>query len=98
MNRSHMASAAGMLFAFDAPKHAQFWMKNTLIPLDMLFADENGRITQIHKNAIPQDLSVIDGGTGVQFVLEINGGLAGRMGLQVGDQLRHPVIGNCPSS
>ena len=98
MNRPHMASAAGMLFAFDAPKQAQFWMKNTLIPLDMLFADENGRITRIHENAIPQDLSVIDGGAGVKFVLEINGGLAGRMGVQAGDQLLHPAIGNCPAS
>lgn len=98
MNRRHMASAAGMLFAFGKPKHAQFWMKDTLIPLDMLFADEHGLIKRIHHNAIPQDLSVIDGGAGVKFVLEINGGLAARMGLQTGDLLRHPLIGNCPAS
>jgi uncharacterized membrane protein (UPF0127 family) len=98
MNRSHMASASGMLFAFTAPKRAQFWMKNTLIPLDMLFANQNGQIMRVHENAIPQDLSVIDGGAGVQFVLEINGGLARRMGVQAGDQLIHPAIGNCPAS
>lgn len=98
MNRTHMASASGMLFAFDAPKRAQFWMKNTLIPLDMLFADQNGQITRVHENAIPQDLSVIDGGEGVKFVLEINGGLARRMGVQAGDKLMHPAIGNCPAS
>lgn len=98
MNRPAMASASGMLFVFDVPKHAQFWMKNTLISLDMLFADEQGMITRIHENAVPQDLSVIDGGTGVKFVLEINGGLAGRMGVQTGDLLRHPLIGNCLAS
>lgn len=98
MNRPQMPSAAGMLFVFDAPKEVQFWMKNTLIPLDMLFADENGRITRIHENAVPQDLTGIDGGAGVKFVLEINGGLAARMGVQTGDQFVHPAIGNCPAS
>lgn len=92
MNRPHMASAAGMLFAFDTPKHAQFWMKDTLIPLDMIFADAAGIITQIHPRAVPQDLTPIDGGTGVQFVLEINGGLAQAMGIVAGDRLRHPLI------
>lgn len=98
MNRPHMASAAGMLFAFDTPKSVQFWMKDTLIPLDMLFADETGRITRIHENAIPQDLSEIDGGAGVKFVLEINGGLAKRMGVNTGDQFVHPLVGNCPAT
>lgn len=97
MNRPHLPSASGMLFVFDAPKEVQFWMKNTLIPLDMLFADEKGQITRIHENAIPQDLTGIDGGAGVKFVLEINGGLAGRMGVKTGDQFVHPLVGNCPS-
>jgi uncharacterized protein len=92
MNRPHLASAAGMLFVFDAPKRAQFWMKNTLIPLDMVFADPSGSITHIHENAIPNDLTTIDGGENVQFVLEINGGLARRMGIGLGDQLAHPSI------
>ena len=92
MNRPQMASAAGMLFVFDAPKRAQFWMKNTLIPLDMIFADPSGSITHIHENAIPNDLTTIDGGANVQFVLEINGGLARRMGIGLGDQLAHPSI------
>ena len=92
MNRSHMASAAGMLFVFDAPKHAQFWMKNTLIPLDMIFADSAGVITHIHENALPRDETVIDGGLNVQFVFEINGGFARRLGILPGDHLRHPMI------
>ncbi len=56
-------------------------MKNTLIPLDMIFADVTGTVTRVHSNAIPGDTTPIDGGDGVAFVLEINGGLAGRLGI-----------------
>ena len=92
MFREKMPASAGMLFAFAAPKHAQFWMKNTLIPLDMIFADATGRVTRVHSDAIPQDETPIDGGEGVAFVLEINGGLAARMGLTEGSEMRHPMI------
>jgi uncharacterized membrane protein (UPF0127 family) len=88
MNRSHMASAAGMLFVYDAPQHAWFWMKNTLIPLDMIFADAAGKVSTVHANAVPGDLTPIDGGEGVRYVLEINGGLADRMGIVPGAVLR----------
>jgi len=90
MFRDHMASGAGMLFIYEAPHRARFWMKNTLIPLDMIFVDAAGRVTHIHENARPQDETAIDGGDGVLGVLEINGGLAGAMGLTVGSELRHP--------
>jgi hypothetical protein len=53
-------------------------MRNTLIPLDMIFMDETGTVTRIHENAVPLDETTIDGGDGVQAVLEINGGLASR--------------------
>ena len=92
MFREKMASSAGMLFVFPKPKHAQFWMRNTLIPLDMIFADATGRVTRVHANAIPHDETPIDGGEGVAFVLEINGGLAARMGIAEGSQMRHPSI------
>ena len=92
MFREKMALSAGMLFVFPAPKHASFWMKNTLIPLDMIFVDATGRVTRVHSGAIPQDETVIDGGPGVAFVLEINGGLAARMGIEPGAELRHPSI------
>ncbi len=95
MGRDHMASAAGMLFVFPAPKHAQFWMKNTLIPLDMIFADAAGTVVRVHENAVPHDETTIDGGTGVQFVLEINGGLAAPLGIKAGDKLIHPAIAPC---
>jgi len=92
MFRQHMASSAGMIFAYDAPNHARFWMKNTLISLDMIFADQTGRVTVVHSNAIPQDLTPIDGGDGVMYVLEINGGLAARIGIAAGAELRSDLI------
>ncbi len=92
MYREKMAVSSGMLFVFAKPKHAQFWMKNTLIPLDMIFADAAGRVTRVHANAVPHDETPIDGGEGVAFVLEINGGLAARMGIGPGTELRHPSV------
>ncbi|MBA3910563.1 MAG: hypothetical protein C0524_11920 [Rhodobacter sp.] len=92
MFRSALDPAAGMLFVYESPRQAQFWMKNTLIPLDMIFADASGRVTRVHSNAIPGDLTPIDGGPGVVFVLEINGGLAATLGIAPGAELRHPAV------
>jgi uncharacterized protein len=92
MFRETMPASSGMLFVYDSPRRASFWMENTLIPLDMVFADETGVVTRIHENAVPKDRTPIDGGTGVQFVLEINGGLARRLGIAEGSALRHPSI------
>ena len=92
MFREKLAASAGMLFVFPEPKHAQFWMKNTLIPLDMIFADAAGRVTRIHPQAKPLDTTAIDGGENVTFVLEINGGLAERLGLAEGALMRSDVI------
>lgn len=92
MFRPQMDLGAGMLFVYESPRRAQFWMKNTLIPLDMIFADASGTVTRVHSNAVPGDLTPIDGGEGVVFVLEINGGLADRLGITPGAVLRHPSI------
>ena len=92
MFRDKMATSAGMLFVFPAPKHASFWMKNTLIPLDMIFVDATGTVTWVHPQAVPGDESPIDGGDGVAMVLEINGGLAARLGIVPGAELRHPAV------
>ncbi|MBU2993426.1 DUF192 domain-containing protein [Octadecabacter sp. B2R22] len=88
-----MATMQGMLFVYDQPRSASFWMRNTLIPLDMLFADSTGTIQHIHANAQPLDETPIFGGRDIQFVLEINGGLAERLGLKEGDQMQHPSFG-----
>jgi hypothetical protein len=92
MNVAEMGTLEGMLFVYEEPGPASFWMEDTLIPLDMLFADEAGRIVTIHENAVPLDRTPIPGGEGVQYVLEINGGLAGRLGIEVGDALQHPAV------
>ena len=84
MFRPQLDPGSGMLFVYESPRRAQFWMKNTLIPLDMIFADGTGRVTQVHSNAVPGDLTPIDGGPGVVFVLEINGGLARTSGHRPG--------------
>ncbi len=88
-----MPRNAGMLFVYDKPGPVAFWMKNTLIPLDMIFADETGTVTRVHQGAVPGDLTPIDGGEGVQYVLEVNEGIAGMFGIGPDSQLRHPAIG-----
>jgi uncharacterized membrane protein (UPF0127 family) len=92
MFRESMPLSEGMLFVYDSPRRPSFWMKNTLIPLDMVFADASGTVTRVHANAIPGDLTPVDGGEGVMFVLEINGGLAAKLGIAPGAVLRHPAI------
>ena len=92
MFRTELAPASGMLFVYDTPRRAQFWMKNTLIPLDMIFADAAGTVLKVHANAVPGDLTPIDGGEGIRFVLEINGGLAAKLGIVPGAELRHPLV------
>ena len=92
MHVEEMATLKGMLFIYDAPLHARFWMKNTLIPLDMLFADETGRIMRIHENATPLSEDTIDGGQDILYVLEINGGLADQFGIEEGAVMKHPAI------
>lgn len=92
MFRENMARSTGMLFLYERPQHAVFWMKNTLIPLDMVFADATGRVTHVHANAIPHDETGIDGGTDILAVLEINGGLAKKLGITAGAVIRHPYL------
>ena len=92
MNRPAMPRMAGMLFIYERPQPASFWMENTLIPLDMLFIDSRGQVVHIHENAIPLDRTAIDGGEGIRFVLEINGGMASMLGIEEGAQMRHPRV------
>jgi uncharacterized protein len=92
MNRESMPTAAGMLFVYPRPGNVSFWMENTLIPLDMIFADPTGKVLSVHENAVPLDRTPIAGGANIQYVLEINGGLARRMGITEGAMMRHPAI------
>lgn len=88
-----MPTLQGMLFVYERPQSVSFWMKNTLIPLDMIFVSPQGEILRIHENAIPGDRTPIPGGDGVQMVLEINGGLSRRLGIVEGDVMQHPSFG-----
>jgi hypothetical protein len=88
-----LPASAGMLFVYDRPGPQSFWMKNTLIPLDMLFIRPDGVVQHVHDNAVPGDLTPITGGDGVLAVLEINGGLAGQLGIEAGAEIRHPAFG-----
>lgn len=92
MNRDFMASNSGMLFVYDRPSAVNFWMRNTLIPLDIIFADSRGVVQHVHANALPLDETPIPGGPNIQYVLEINGGLAQAIGINVGTELHHPSL------
>ena len=83
---------SGMLFIYEAPQSAAFWMRNTLIPLDMIFAGSDGVVTHIHSDAVPLDETPIPGGDDVKYVLEINGGLAKKLGISGGDVLLHASL------
>jgi uncharacterized protein len=94
MFRRAMAPDAGMLFDYKTPTVATMWMRNTLIPLDMLFVDARGRIVNIHQRAVPQTLDVIAAEAPVRAVIELNGGTAARLGIAPGDHVQHPIFGN----
>ncbi|MFV0360160.1 DUF192 domain-containing protein [Tropicimonas sp.] len=93
MFREVLPRSSGMLFIYPRPQPSSFWMKNTLIPLDMLFLGPDGVVRHVHSRAVPGDLTPIPGGDGILAVLEINGGLAGAMGISEGSQMRHPAFG-----
>ena len=92
MHRLEMPMGAGMLFVYHQTRVLSFWMKHTLIPLDMIFLDEAGRVVKIHERAIPRDLTSISSDVPARYVLEINGGLARAIGITVGSELRHPSV------
>jgi uncharacterized membrane protein (UPF0127 family) len=88
MFRRELAPDAGMLFLFDEPAVHEFWMKNTLIPLDMIFIAEDGRIAGIVARAVPGDLSPRTAGGPSRYVLEVAGGWADAHGVAPGDRVR----------
>ena len=96
MHRQSMPYNSGMWFIYETPRTVAFWMRNTLIPLDMIFVDQHGMVQKIHMNARPLDETPIPGGDNIQFVLEVNAGLSERYGLGAGDFIRHPSIKQDP--
>jgi uncharacterized protein len=92
MNRKSMPDGQGMLFDFQTTRLVQMWMKNTFVPLDILFIEEDGRIESIAENTVPQSLDIIGSKDEVRFALELVAGTAKREGIKPGDQVRHRVI------
>jgi uncharacterized membrane protein (UPF0127 family) len=92
MFREQLPQFGAMLFVYESAQPVAFWMKNTLIPLDMLFFDDAGRLARVHSNAQPRDETPIPGGTDIRYVLEINGGMAESLGIEPGAELRHPAL------
>lgn len=96
MYRKSMAQDAGMLFDFRRPVFVAFWMKSTILPLDMLFIRADGTISTIAANAVPYSTTEIPSAEPVQAVLEINAGRAQALGIEPGDRVHHAIFGNGP--
>lgn len=94
MHRPSLADNAGMLFDFGQPREANMWMKNTLIPLDMLFVTQDGKIVAIARNTVPGSLRRINPGVPVKGVVELKGGRAKALGIEPGDTVKHKIFGN----
>ena len=92
MDRPSMDADHGMLFDFGRDQPVYMWMKDTLIPLDMLFIDKTGRIAGIAARAVPMSEEVISSPGKVRAVLELNGGTADRLHLATGDVVHHPMF------
>src|SRR3546814_19648136 len=86
MYRRELAPDHGMLFVFDRPIMIAMWMKNTPLPLDMLFISSNGKVVDLHERAVPFSLDTIAAGRRARYVLEVIGGTVARLGLAVGDK------------
>jgi uncharacterized protein len=93
MFRRELAPDAGMLFIFPQTQPTAFWMKNTLIPLDMLFIAADGRVADIHERAVPLSEANIPAKMPVKAVLEVNGGTVARLGIKRGDLVHYAAFG-----
>ncbi len=93
MFRQFMPEDRGMLFDFEQEQPVSMWMRNTFIPLDMLFIKADGVVHHIHARAQPLDETPIPSNGNVRYVLEINGGIAAKLGLKPGDRVSHGLSG-----
>jgi uncharacterized membrane protein (UPF0127 family) len=94
MYRKQLGPYEGMLFDFYKEMQVSFWMKNTLIPLDMVFIAADGTVKHVHANAVPMSTDTVPSRFPVRAVLEINGGSAALLGIKPGDIVKHPIFGN----
>jgi len=96
MFRRRLAADAGMLFVYRREEKISMWMKNTFIPLDMLFIARDGKIRRVAERAVPMSEAVIGSGAAVVAVLELNAGTASRLGLKPGDRVLSSALGTAP--
>lgn len=94
MFRHRLAPDRGMLFVYDAPQPISMWMKNTHIPLDIIFIRADGVVVGIARDAVPQSEAIIESPESALSVLEVAAGTVERIGLAVGDRVVHPIFGN----
>jgi uncharacterized membrane protein (UPF0127 family) len=87
MFRTKLAADAGMLFVYERPQRISMWMKNTLIPLDMIFIGTDGRIVDIAERRVPHSIEPYYSAAPALAVLEVNGGTASRLGIKPGDRV-----------
>ena len=92
MFRKSLAPDRGMLFPYNPPQRAAFWMKNTLIPLDILYIAPDGRVLSIARNAVPHDETPLPSGGVIRGVLEIPGGRAAQLGILPGDRVLNKIF------
>ena len=92
MFRRSLPADGGMLFDFGHDQPVSMWMKNTLIPLDMLFIDRRGVIVNLHQRSVPHSLVPIASAGRVRAVLELNGGTVQRLDIKPGDRIAHPLF------
>ncbi|MCP4330721.1 MAG: DUF192 domain-containing protein [Alphaproteobacteria bacterium] len=92
MFRQSLPKDGGMLFDYGAPRSVAMWMKNTYIPLDLLFIGGDGRIVNIVERAVPHSLATIPSDGPVRAVLEVNGGTVSRLGIAPGDRVAHGIF------
>ncbi|QND54236.1 DUF192 domain-containing protein [Phyllobacterium sp. 628] len=92
MFRTDLKDNSAMLFVFEESRLVTMWMENTPSALDMIFLDDNGRVSAIRANAVPFSRATISSGGAARFVIEVKAGTARRLGLAVGDKVHHPAI------
>ncbi|MEO0823203.1 MAG: DUF192 domain-containing protein [Pseudomonadota bacterium] len=98
MFRSELGADRGMLFLFDSPRQAQFWMRNTLIPLDILFVGADGAVLNIAERTVPFSEEILPSDGLALAVLEVNAGEAEKHGFGPGSQVVHPFFSEAPEA
>lgn len=97
MYRTHLDPNAGMLFDFHDTEFRNFWMRNTLLPLDMIFIRADGTISSVAANTTPMSDRVISSQEPVRAVLEVNAGRASALGIRPGEKVHNPAFENAPA-